>query len=249
MQTLVSPRETDHNLSEWAQASLREFRSRMTDQDNLFPCIFGVEAVVRGTLRYAFISSKGDQASNLATALQDYTEICDSLGKRTSLVCFFEHWAEEKTHEAYFQHFWQLLNDTSELDTKPWPAEFSPKPDEASFEYSFNDHPMFVVINTELHENRLSRAFSRVAVTFQPRFVFDDIREGTTKGDDARTIIRGRLKDYDNVDITPLLGSFGDESNREWKQYYLDDGTDIEQATECPVKNFVSGHQQVWSRT
>lgn len=212
----------------------------MTDQENLFPCIFGVEATVRGTLRYAFISGEQEQANGLASALREFTQICASLGKRTSLVCFFEHWTADKTHEAYFQHFWKLLKETSELDAEPWPEGFHSSTDEASFEYSFNGQPMFVVINTDIHKNRLSRSFSRVAITFQPRFVFDDLAEGSSKGDESRKIIRDRLKAYDSVAVTPLLGSFGDEANREWQQYYLDDGAAFEGMTECPVKHFQS---------
>ncbi len=99
---------------------------------------------------------------------------------------------------------------------------------------------MFVVINTDIHTSRQSRAFSRVAITFQPRFVFDDLAEETPRGDESRQIIRQRLTEYDAAPVTPLLGAFGDSANREWMQYYLDDGDPVPGMEKCPVHNFRS---------
>lgn len=76
---------------------------------------------------------------------------------------------------------------------------------------------MFVVVNTDFHKHRLSRSLSRVTITFQPRFVFDDIAEGTPRGDAARVLTRGRLLTYDTVPITVNLGGFGEPENRERK--------------------------------
>jgi len=221
----------------WDRDCLEEFEGRMTDQQRPFPCIFGVEAVLRGTLRYAFVHG-AEQSEQLAEHLRVFTEQCKELGKRTSVVCFFEEWAEEKSHDAYFTHFWELLRETSELDPLPWPTEFSRSTSESSFEYCFNGQAMFVVVNTNLHQARRSRAFSRVAITFQPRFVFDDLGEGTKQGDEARRLIRTRVEEYDDTALTGHLGSFGSDENREWKQYYLDDGVEIPAIQKCPVHNF-----------
>lgn len=79
---------------------------------------------------------------------------------------------------------------------------------------------------------------SRVTVTFQPRFVFEDIAEGTRRGDAAREVIRGRLATYDDAPLPATLGNFGDGSNREWKQYYLDDGDASEIPASCPFGRF-----------
>ena len=65
---------------------------------------------------------------------------------------------------------------------------------------------MFVVVNTPAHQRRASRHFDTLMVTFQPRFVFDDISEDSKQGRNARTIIRGRLKDYDHVPREPAAG-------------------------------------------
>lgn len=231
---LVTPRETEA-LRGWEGEIFDEFYARMTAKDKDFPCIFGVEAVTRGTLRYGFVSDREeDQATQLSRILSEFTEICNDLGKRTSLVCFFESWHAHGEHAAYWERFWELLSEVSELDDAPWPEDISRALDDPKFEFTFNGQPMFVVVNTELHERRLSRRMSRVAITFQPRFVFDDIAEGTPRGDAARTLIRGRLATYDTVPLPENLGSFGDTRNREWNQYYLDDGDPSDLPTSCP---------------
>lgn len=233
---LISPAQVD-TLSGWKEEIFHEFYTRMTDKEQDFPCIFGVEAVTRGTLRYAFISDGKSQTRQLSNILYQFTNICHNLGKRTSLVCFFESWQAEYTHRGYWERFWELLREVSSTDTTAWPHDISRDLDDSKFEFTFNGQPMFVVVNTELHQKRRSRHMSRVAITFQPRFVFDDIAEGTTRGDAARKIIRGRLVTYDSVPLPEKLGSFGDPNNREWVQYYLDDGDTTEIPHSCPFKH------------
>jgi FPC/CPF motif-containing protein YcgG len=234
---LVTPTTTDE-LAGWEAEVYNEFLVRMTDKNAEFPCVFGVEAVTRGTLRYGFIHDGDEgQAQQLAKLLKDFTEICSDLGKRTSFVCFFESWSADPSHEAYWKRFWDLLRELTIGDEAEWPEDISREMDDPKFEFTFNGQPMFVVINTELHQRRMSRHMSRVAITFQPRFVFDDIAEGTALGDAARQVIRGRLATYDKVPLPESLGSFGDPTNREWTQYYLDDGAAEEIPQTCPFKH------------
>ncbi|MGJ4845772.1 YqcI/YcgG family protein [Leifsonia sp. Le1] len=235
---LTAPKDSHAIHANWQREAVESFHSRMDASTNDFPCIFGIEAVVRNALRYAFVGADGDPAESLAAALEEFTSIAESLGRRTSLVCFFETWAEAKTHDAYFDYFWNLLKRVSELDTSSWPDGVSRATNDSSFEFSFNGQAMFVVVNTDIHDRRRSRSFERVAVTFQPRFVFDDLREGTPRGDSAREIIRQRLAAYDDAPVTALLGSFGDPKNREWQQYYLDDGDASQMPGKCPVAHF-----------
>lgn len=219
----------------WQSKAMTSFEERMLDSEDKFPCIFGVDAVARKTLRYGFIEA-GSHAEQLATTLRSFTSICEELGRRTSLVVFFESWgAPEETHESYYQEFWELLGKTASLDETPWLSEYSTDTEDPTFEYCFNGVPMFVVVNTPLHTARRSRQFERVAITFQPRFVFDDIKAGTKTGDNARKVIRGRIDDYDTAPLTAMLGNYGEETNNEWRQYYLDDGQDTISRGKCPV--------------
>lgn len=235
---LVSPQDTK-NLKYWEQETFSEFKERMLSTERPFPCIFGVAAVSRGTLRYGFNHEPlQDQASALSKMLEEFTAIAPSLGKRTSLVVFFKNAPNKLDHRSIYEWFWSLLQRTTQLDPQAWPENISPNPDSPSFEWTFNGQPMFVVVNTPIHDVRRSRFFPTLAITFQPRFVFEDIAEGTEKGDTARKIIRSRLEAYDTTPVTPLLGSYGDPDNREWVQYYLDDGSPIQELNYCPVRNF-----------
>ncbi len=219
----------------WQSEAIASFEGRMLDAEDKFPCIFGVDAVVRKTLRYGFIDATS-QAEQLAATLRSFTSICEELGRRTSLVVFFESWnAPEETHESYYQEFWELLERTSHFDEAPWPSEYAADTEDSTFEYCFNGVPMFVVVNTPLHTARRSRQFERVAITFQPRFVFDDIEAGTKTGDNARKVIRSRINEYDTAPLTAMLGNYGEETNSEWRQYYLDDGQDVIALGKCPV--------------
>lgn len=207
----------------------------MTDKEREFPCIFGVEAVTLGTLRYGFVrDAHGQQSVQLAGILRQFTDVCRGLGKRTSLVCFFESWRADRVHAAYWQRFWDLLREVAAIDSVPWPEQISRDLDDPHFEFTFNGHPMFVVVNTDLHKRRQSRRLSRVTITFQPRFVFDDIAEGTPRGDAARAVIRARLADYDASPVSETFGSFGDANNREWAQYYIGDGDPADVSGSCP---------------
>lgn len=222
----------------WQRDAVQNFESRLLDEKNPFPCIFGAGAMAQRTLRFGFVADSGGQDSNLAHLLTLFTRVCRDLGNRTSLVCFFESWTVERNHDAYFRHFWELLHLTSTHDDDSWPAQVDPHPENALFEFSFGGEAMFVVANTDLHFHRKSRYFERVTLTFQPRFVFDGLEAGGAKGNRARSIIRARLATYDAAPVSEQLGNYGDSNNREWRQYYLDDGQNSQIPSECPVHTF-----------
>jgi FPC/CPF motif-containing protein YcgG len=225
----------------WQRLAANFFHERMLSNDALFPCIFGVDAVRRGTLRYSFVPAGEQRVAALAGALREFTAIAPSLGIRTSLVCFFDFEPSVDSLEEYRQHFWALLAEIQASDVSEWPEGISENPQESTWEFSFNSTPMFVVANTPHHHRRRSRYSEYFTVTFQPRFVFDDLNAGTPTGDRARKVIRQRLRQYDSVEQTPLLGSFGDAGNLEWTQYFLDDENQpIDASRGCPM----SGNRQ-----
>ncbi len=75
-------------------------------------------------------------------------------------------------------------------------------------------------------------AFLFFMVTFQPRWVFDDLNGSTAFGRNMSRLIRSRLEAYDQAPIHPQLGWYGGKDNREWKQYFLRD--DEKQVSKCP---------------
>jgi FPC/CPF motif-containing protein YcgG len=208
----------------------------MLDSTRPFPCIFGVDAVRKGKLRFAFVPVGPARLGALADALDEFGELAESLGNRTSLVCFFEYDPSMVTLEDFRDRFWTLLQRLHDLDAVDWPTGVDSDPENPTWEFCFNGTPYFVVANTPAHRQRRSRYFEYFAVTFQPRFVFDGIAANTPQGRNARQIIRERLGRYDAVALTPHLGNFGEPENREWVQYFLDDdNTPLPRAARCPL--------------
>lgn len=206
----------------WERDAADRFTKRLLDRDRLFPCVFGVDALRRASLRFTFVP-RDSGAAYLAEALREYVPLAPDLGKRTSLVAFFQPDEEVQTLADHRRHFWQTLQDLHDADPEPWPAEIPTDPADPSWEFCFLGMPMFVVANTPAHRRRASRFFEYFTITFQPRFVFADLGEDEPQGRNARKVIRARLRAYDTVPPTPLLGSFGKPGNQEWVQYYLDD--------------------------
>ena len=220
----------------WEFLAVQLFEERMLRTDRLFPCVFGSDAVRSGALRYAFVPVGEGRVEALADVLRVYTAIAESLGRRTSLVCFFEHDPRLSALDTCEEHFWDLLRGLRACDESPWPEEISSDTESPEWEFVFNSTPMFVVANTPFHYKRRSRFFGYFAVTFQPRFVFDDLVAGTRAGDNARKVIRRRLYEYDEVPRTPLLGNFGEHGNKEWHQYFLDEENEVPALSDrCPL--------------
>ncbi|GAA1914643.1 YqcI/YcgG family protein [Streptomyces sodiiphilus] len=223
----------------WQTEAAERFRQRMFDENTPFPCVFGVDALRKATLRFAFLEQQPDVSVQLAAALSDFVALAPALGRRTSLVVFFAPAEDDATRdvESFHTQVWDLLQGVHDLDKKPWPADIPLDTEHPEWEFSFAGMPMFVVANTPAHRRRASRWFDSLAITFQPRFVFDDISEDSKQGRNARTIIRGRLAEYDDVPASPLLGSFGKPGNREWAQYFLDDdNAPLGRDAHCPLR-------------
>lgn len=207
----------------WVVDAVEKFKIRMLDDSRKFPCVFGVDAVRRDTLRLAAVPAGPDRTERLADALRSFLPRCRELGNRTSLVVLFEPDPALRTVEDHRTHFWSLLQGLHDGDRLAWPQGIAEDTDSPEWEFSFHGEPMFVVANTPAHTQRRSRYFEYFAITFQPRFVFEGLEETSRQGSSARRIIRGRLAEYDGTPPAGNLGSFGAPGNREWGQYFLDD--------------------------
>lgn len=221
----------------WERSASELFRERMLDEVRVFPCTFGVGAVRSATLRYAFVPAGDGRVDRLAAALEDFIPMAAELGKRTSLVAFFEPAETVRTLDEHRAHFWELLQSLHLRDTEPWPSGISRDPEDSEWEFSYGGMPFFVVANTPAHARRASRFFEYFTITFQPRFVFDDLAADTEQGQKARKVIRQRLAAYDAVEPSPELGSFGVGDNREWVQYFLEEDNDAAASQgKCPLR-------------
>jgi len=223
----------------WEYKAFYDFRSIILSPDKVFPCTLGVAGFGADQLRFNFIKHdlESDTAANqLAAALQSFVPNARSFGKNTSLVVFFRE-NRDLGVEAYECIFWNILNKLHNLDSRPWPKEIPHETDHNNWEFSFSGEPIFVVCNTPSHKARMSRYAGNFMITFQPRWVFDGvIGKDAPNADRIKSEIRRRLSIFDAVPISPDLGVFGDEENREWKQYFLSDDNQV-RATGCPFNH------------
>lgn len=84
-----------------------------------------------------------------------------------------------------------------------------------------------------MYKNRNLCAY--IAFVINPRENFDFVASGSKKsGIKGRERIRKRVKDYNNGSIPKELGFFGDEDNRECRQYTLQEEREIFKV--CPFR-------------
>lgn len=221
----------------WGPESAERFLESVLSGTDLFPCTFAVAAARRETLRLGYVdgTDRPDDWSSLPDLLRRYLDEYRSLSKETSLVVLFRPDEETATMDTYRERFWSVLRYLVAKDTEPWPGDLPADPDDRMWEFAFGGTPIFVVCNTPVHDKRRSRHADQFMITFQPRWVFEGLEAETPRGAAARRTIRARLRTYDETAPSPFLGSYGDEDNREWRQYFLDDDNTPPAAGErCP---------------
>lgn len=214
------------NSNSWELQAFHSFAAVVADKDKAFPCTLGVAWLAANQLRFHFIDHdpQSDAAARqLAAALQSFVPCARSFGKNTSLVVVFRE-ARDQGIDVYETIFWSLLNKLHELDARRWPTTIPRETDHPHWEFSFANEPIFVVCNSPSHKRRASRHSPHFMLTFQPRWVFDGVvGEGAPNSLRIKSEIRRRLQDFDALPPSPDLGTFGEEGNREWTQYFLRD--------------------------
>jgi FPC/CPF motif-containing protein YcgG len=225
------------NVPDWGPERVEVLIATILSAESPFPCTLAVSAAKREALRFAFVDGpEPDYWAGLPAILREYFDIYQSLGRDTSLAVIFRPEGKLLSMDEYRQRFWSVLNYLHHADGEPWPAEVPTDPASSRWEFSFGGVPMFVVCNTPAHDRRRSRYSPDFLITFQPRWVFEGLESHSPRGASVRRAIRRRLRAYDGVDPSPLLGSYGDIGNQEWRQYFLDDDNTAEvgPAPRCP---------------
>jgi FPC/CPF motif-containing protein YcgG len=222
------------DLPDWGRACVEELMSTLLLEKS-FPCTFAIAAAKKKSLRFGFIDSAKDPSrwGPLPDILNEYLRVYQDIDRDTSLVVFFRPEEEPASLASYFSHFWEVLQYLHRKDTLPWPGDIPEDPGEPLWEFSFGGTPIFVVCNTPAHTRRRSRHSSGMVITFQPRWVFEGLEPGAPRGDASRRVIRKRIRRFDGMEPAPQLGDYGDEDNREWKQYFLPE-TNEEEIHGCP---------------
>lgn len=223
-------------LIAWKKKRYLAFRETM--RSNRYPCHFAAHAEGNDTARYLFAGDIRDHDTLLKVreGLRQYLERYQSIAEQTTLVIFFKPPNEDQSEQDYRDQFWRVLEFLNKRDPEPWPSDIPTDPDDPEWEFCFSGEPMFIVGRAPFYTDRKSRYTPYgLEITIQPRKVLDSISGNTMEGQRARSIIRDRLKDYDDITPHPDIGDYGDPNTREWKQYLLPTSNE-ETLTEFPFE-------------
>jgi uncharacterized protein len=202
--------------------------------DRAYPCYLGTAAEKLGELLITYV--EGDKREHLPQTLSSFLQISAvHPNRRHVLALFYKPEIEPRSLGYYKTKFWDLLQFLHDNDPSPWPEGQPSDPHDPCWEFVFDGTAMFVFEAAPAYKLRRSRNLGPgMIVLFQPRQVFNDIEGGTPAGIKTRKRIRERMELWDQMEAHPDMGSYGDLSNHEWKQYFLpDDNTPVTE--QCPL--------------
>ncbi|KAL8996999.1 MAG: hypothetical protein Q9188_006434 [Gyalolechia gomerana] len=190
-----------------------------------FPCVYATKGFKAHEHLYVFVDSEDPSSprgvQSIAAALRQYISRSKTLGPNTSLVVLTPETNAVRSLEEYNRMFWDILHGVSKLDSQEWPADIPQDIDTPRWRFCFEGEQWFTVALTPAHRYRRSRRASCFCVLFQPKWVFDVLFSTPLKKQGAMDKVRGLLAVYDDVNISPEMKPYGDETGREYKQYFL----------------------------
>ncbi|SFS54192.1 YqcI/YcgG family protein [Marininema halotolerans] len=219
------------DIPPWLVSEYDVFRKVVLDPS--FPCYFGAIGERNGELRYTYTDENAWE--DLPNTLRDFLILSrDYPETRHALALFVKPAPKPHSLEKYQAQFWEILNYLHEHDPTPWPTQLPSDPESPLWEFCFDGEPMFIFSSTPAYTKRISRHLGdSLVLLFQPRRVFNGIEGGTIAGTRAREIIRQKMVHLEGMPAHPDMGSYGDPSTHEWKQYFLpDDNTPV--TGKCP---------------
>jgi uncharacterized protein len=222
-------------VPDWWHEAHSNLSQLLTSSDEWFPCIYAIRAHRNNTLRFVFLKNSSSDAAifAFAKALSEYVKICHSLAPYTAFLAFFEADHTNMPLEDHHALFWQVLQRLHEVDPSPWPDHIPIDPAEPLWEFCFDGEPMFVLGSGPAHVTRRSRHSAVRVISFQPRFMFDELIASPVLLSRARRIIRERILEMDGIPVHPTIRMYHEDGNREWRQYVIpDDNSPIEGS--CP---------------
>lgn len=140
-----------------------------------------------------------------------------------------------QTVGEYNNRFWNLLRGLRIYDSEAWPEDVPAKTTDEHWTFCFNGEPLFPIALTPAHEKRRSRYASNFMIAMQPKWVIDNLMSTPEKRQSATSTVRGLLKKYDEVEISPDLSNYGDTGTSESRQLTL---LDENETSECPYEDF-----------
>lgn len=231
-------------MGTWQRLAYEEFKTTILTKGSglrTFPCVYATMGFRSGDHRYVFLHSDDPleprSVKTIAPTLKAYLRIARSLGPNTSLVIMAAP-DTLKSVEEYNDRFWGMIRGLRIWDTKPWPVDLPHNTNSEKWAYYFNGTPLFPVALTPAHQRRWSRHAPVPLITLQPKWVLDRLLSTPKKRASAVGKVRKLLAEYDQVDISPDLTSYGEAGTSEVHQSCL---RDEKETVECPFKDFEKG--------
>lgn len=191
--------------------------------------------------RYLFLQSDNPAEPRnirlIGPALKSYLETARSLGPNTSLVIIGAPSSSSRTVQQHNYDFWNMLRGLRIYDQRAWPEDFPAKTESEKWTFCYNGEPIFPVMLTPSHTRRFSRHMSVPVIALQPKWVLDKLLSTTERREAATGKVRKLLKEYDSIDVSPDLTSYGQVGTSEVRQLCLNDENTT---VECPYQDFDS---------
>jgi FPC/CPF motif-containing protein YcgG len=129
----------------------------------------------------------------------------------------------DRSVDDYNSLFWNFLRGLRIYDKQPWPESAPSKTDDNRWTFCFDGEPVFPIALTPAHEQRWSRHASTMVIAIQPKWVIDNLMSTPEKRENATSKVRGLLKKYDRIGISPHLANYGAPGTSESQQLVLGD--------------------------
>lgn len=214
---------SEHGDPDWRVAAFREVLDTLSHEH--FPCPFAQKSAQLGSQWFAFLESvEPEQLEVLRLALLDYVHVSRSAaGKHRlllPLVVLVRPELELRTLSEYQRSGWQALQYLHDHDVADWPADVPIAPENHLWSFCFAGIQLFVNFSSPAHQERRSRNLGgSMAFVINPRKNFDVVAGNNPEGHAVRRRVRARIAAYDGLPHGDELGTYGDPSNREWRQY------------------------------
>jgi FPC/CPF motif-containing protein YcgG len=129
----------------------------------------------------------------------------------------------DRSVDDYNSLFWNFLRGLRIYDKQPWPENAPSKTDDNRWTFCFDGEPVFPIALTPAHEQRWSRHASTMVTAIQPKWVIDNLMSTPEKREAATSKVRGLLKKYDRIGVSPHLANYGAPGTSESQQLVLRD--------------------------
>lgn len=215
---------------DWKLTAYEQYREKLLASN--YPCFFGQTGELYGEMMYTFVAKNA--LEEIASDMRQFVRLIGTAEyERCSLVAFFEPELSLTDHSAFIDRFWRILQFLHEHDSFPATEK---TPDHPLWEFSFEGCEMFVVGTSPTYRQRRSRNLGAgIVLIFQPRNLFIDPATSQPIAPEVRRRVHKRMLAYDDMPVHPDIGFYGQDANREWKQYALPDDNSSEQGR-CPFQ-------------